>query len=168
MRIKLNPGKIHLIKFSQKKLFNDTSITVYGQPLKVTQSVPLDETHLDAVRWLIQLRDFNKCINKKSSSERYYYVRVEQTDLLYANPKNLIQSGRIWIRVASLSLVSFCHLSVLDQGQLIYYVNVYHLSLEQYIISFSIQFVSCWSFIFGEEYDIFRNGDKGAWKKHLI
>ena len=39
-----------------------------------TETVPFDETHLDA-----------QCINKKSSSERCYYVRVEQaeqTDLL--------------------------------------------------------------------------------------
>ena len=32
---------------------------------------------------------------------------------LYANAKDLIQCERIWIRVASLSLVSFRHLSVL-------------------------------------------------------
>ena len=36
----------------------------------ITHSLPLDESHLDAV---------------KSSSERCCYVRLEQTDLLYAN-----------------------------------------------------------------------------------
>ena len=36
--------------------------------------LPIDETHLDAVRGLIQLRGFNQCINKKSSLKRYSYV----------------------------------------------------------------------------------------------
>ena len=43
---------------------------------------------------LFWLRGFDQCINK-SSSERCYYVRAEQTDLFYANAKVLIQSGRI-------------------------------------------------------------------------
>ena len=43
---------------------------------------PLAETHLDAVRGLIQLRGFNQCLNKKSSSEQCCYIRSEQTDLL--------------------------------------------------------------------------------------
>ena len=37
-RIKLNPGKTHLINFSERKVINDTSITMYGQPIKVTNS----------------------------------------------------------------------------------------------------------------------------------
>ena len=37
-RIKLNPGKTHLINFSERKVINDTSITTYGQPIKVTNS----------------------------------------------------------------------------------------------------------------------------------
>ena len=37
-RIKLNPGKTHLINFSQRKVMNDTSVTMYGQPLKVIDS----------------------------------------------------------------------------------------------------------------------------------
>ena len=37
-RIKLNPGKTHLINFSQRKVIKDTSIAMYSQ-LKVTQSV---------------------------------------------------------------------------------------------------------------------------------
>ena len=38
LRIKVNPGKTHLINFSQRKVTNDTSITMYGQPIKVTDS----------------------------------------------------------------------------------------------------------------------------------
>ena len=49
---------------------------------------------LDAVRELIPKLS-NKCINKKSWSEPCYYVRLEKMDLLYANAKGLIQSGRI-------------------------------------------------------------------------
>ena len=37
-RIKLNTGKTHLLNFSQRKVINDTSITIYGQPLKVIDS----------------------------------------------------------------------------------------------------------------------------------
>ena len=55
----------------------------------------LDETHLDAVRGLIQLRGFAQCVNTESSSERRNYVRAEQTDLLYADAKDLIQSRKI-------------------------------------------------------------------------
>ena len=56
---------------------------------------------------LSNLEVSTQCINKKSLSERCCYVRSEQTDLLYANAKGLIQIWRIEIRAASLSLVSF-------------------------------------------------------------
>ena len=36
--IKFNPGKIHLLDFSQRKVINDMSIAMYGQPIKVTDS----------------------------------------------------------------------------------------------------------------------------------
>ena len=68
-----------------------------------------------------------QCINKKSSSERCCYVQSEQTHHPYGNAKDLTQSWRIYIRVASLSLVSFRHLSVLLRGWLITYMNIYHL-----------------------------------------
>ena len=51
----------------------------------------LAETHLDEVRELNELRGFNQCINKKSSLERCYYVRAEQTDLLKYFAQNWIQ-----------------------------------------------------------------------------
>ena len=43
----LNPGKIHLINFSQRKFIKDTSITMYCQPFKVTQSVKFLGVHID-------------------------------------------------------------------------------------------------------------------------
>ena len=46
-RIKLNPGKTHLINFSQRKVIKDTSITMYGYPLKVTESVKFLGVHID-------------------------------------------------------------------------------------------------------------------------
>ena len=60
-----------------------------------TPSTPLSETHLNAVKGLVWLRDFAQCVNKESLSERRNYVRAEQTDLLYANAKDLIRIGRI-------------------------------------------------------------------------
>ena len=35
----MNPGKTHLINFSQRKAFIDISITIYSQPLKVISLV---------------------------------------------------------------------------------------------------------------------------------
>ena len=49
----------------------------------------------------------------------------------------MIQSARIYIRVASFSLVSFRRLSALVRGWLISYINIYHLFTGfQDIISF--------------------------------
>ena len=81
--------------------------------------------------------------NKESSLERRYFVWQGLTDLLYANGKDLIQGRRIKIRVASLSLVSFRHSSVLSLRQLTSYIL--------YISSFSLQLVMGWSFVFGGE-----------------
>ena len=46
-RIKLNPRKTHLINFSQRKVIKDTSISMYGQPLKVTESFEFWDVHID-------------------------------------------------------------------------------------------------------------------------
>ena len=51
---------------------------------------------------------------------------LSRTDILYANAKDLVQNGKILIRVASLSLVCFRHLSILARGQLISFINIYH------------------------------------------
>ena len=85
----------------------------------------LNETHLEVVKGLIQLRDFNQYINNKSSSEQCYYVRTERTDICYANAKKLLESGKSYIEVAFISLVPFRHLSFLDRGRLISYINIY-------------------------------------------
>ena len=86
----------------------------------------LNETHLDVVKDLIQLRTFSQYINNKSSSERCYYVWTEQTDICYANAKKLLQSGKIYIRIAFISLVPFRHFSFLDRSRLISYIYLYH------------------------------------------
>ena len=86
---------------------------------------------------------------------------------LYANTKDLIQSRRIYIRAASLSLVSFLHLSVMSQGRLISYINIYNLLAgRQYIISFSLQFCVWLEFSSLEvKYDIFTYRDEETWQK---
>ena len=39
------------------------------------KAVPLNETHVAVVRGLPNKRSQSKCLNKKSSSERRYFVR---------------------------------------------------------------------------------------------
>ena len=47
-RIKLNPGKTHLINFSLRKIIKgNTSISMYGQPLKVTNTAQFLGVHID-------------------------------------------------------------------------------------------------------------------------
>ena len=46
-RIKLNPGKTHLINFSRRKVIKDTSILMYGQPVKVTDLVRFLGVYID-------------------------------------------------------------------------------------------------------------------------
>ena len=47
MEKKLNPGKIYLNNFSQRKVIKNTLITMYGQPLKVIQLVKFLEVRTD-------------------------------------------------------------------------------------------------------------------------
>ena len=47
-RIKLNPGKTHLINFSQRKVFENATITMYGHPLKVTDPVKFLGVYIDS------------------------------------------------------------------------------------------------------------------------
>ena len=93
-----------------------------------------------------------QCINKKSSLEWCCYIQKGQKDLLCANVKDLIQSWRIWIRVASLSLVSFRHLSVLVWGRFISYINIYIIFVSSIV---SYHFLSSLEragiFVFGGE-----------------
>ena len=110
---------------------------VLGQ-LICRKKVPLDETHLDVMKGLIYGRGFAQCVNKKSSLERRNYARAKQTDLLYANTNDLIQSEKIQIRLASLSIVYFRHLSGLVYRLT---VNIYHLFAEPYIVSLCFWFM---------------------------
>ena len=119
---------------------------------------------------LIQPTGFSQHVNKDSSSERRCYVRSEQTDPLYANAKDLIHSGKVQIRVASSSLVSFHHFSVCLAADL-YPISIYITFLRKHL---SYRFLSSlcsleFSFlgVFGGHIYIFRNGDEGTWKKHL-
>ena len=101
-------------------------VCLYPYPFTLSWYSPLSEIPLDVVRRLIQLKGFNQCINKESSSERRNYIQVQQTDLPYANAKDLIQSGRIQIIVVCLSLVSFHQLSFQHGPKKI----LYHLFVE--------------------------------------
>ena len=78
-----------------------------------------------------------------------------------------IQSGRIWIRLAYLSLVSFRHLPVCCVAGL-YPVSIYIIFPRKHI---SYCFLSScrWAGASSLEvkYGIFRNGDEGTWPKHL-
>ena len=112
-------------------------VCLYPYPFTLSWYSPLSEIHLNVVRGLIQLKGFNQCINMENSSERRNYIQVQQTDLPYANTKDLIQSGRIQIRVACLSLVSFRQLSK------IYPISSFRGDI---ITSFSLQFVGLLEF----------------------
>ena len=72
-------------------------------------------------------------------------------------------------RVASLSLVSFCHLSALGQDWLISCIIIYHLLWSAlYHIAFS---PVCCGLEFSSlevKYDIFRYGDEGTWQSTQI
>ena len=46
-RIKLNPGKTHLVNFSQRKVILETSITMYEHLLKIADTVKFLDVHLD-------------------------------------------------------------------------------------------------------------------------
>ena len=120
--------------------------------LGITGALHLDQTHFDVVRRLIYLRGFTQYVRKESSSQRHNYFRAEQTDLLYAYAKYLIQTRRIQISVASLSLVSFCSMPAFHGSRLISYINIYYLFAGAiYHIVFS---PVCWLagvFLFGGE-----------------
>ena len=80
--------------------------------------------------------------------------------------KNLIQNWRIYIRVASLSLVFFCQLSALGRGRLISYIIIYLLRNTLYDIVFSpvccgLEFLSL-----EVKYGIFGYGNEETRQKH--
>ena len=116
----------------------------------------LDKTH-------VVVKGRTHQVSTKVCQERRYFIGQGLTDLLYANAKDLIQSRRVYIRVASLSLISFCHLSVFSLGQLISYINLYQLFTEHYTILFSLQFRVGWVSSLEVKYGIFRYRDEGTW-----
>ena len=81
-----------------------------------------------------------QCINKYSSSERCGCVRQGLTDLLIAYAKDLIQCWKIWIRVASLSLVSFRSFSAWSGP--IYFLYQYISSFRRILNIISYRFLS--------------------------
>ena len=74
-------------------------------------------------------------------------IRKELTDLVYANAKDLFQSGKIQIRVASLSLESFCHLPALTSADKYPVSNINHF-IRHYAASYTTP-----HFFFGFEVD---------------
>ena len=92
-----------------------------------------------------------------------------RSDLRRANAKDLIQYGRILIRKASLSLVSFRHCRFWSLGWIISYINIYHLFEGQhYIIRFLSSSCQLGSSSLEVKYDRFRNRNEGTWQKPLI
>ena len=100
-----------------------------------TESVPLDETHLDAVRGLILARGFHPTHQQVELFGAMWLRSTRTNRSAYAYAKYLIQSWRI----SSLSLVSFRNLPVWVRPT--YILDQYTSSLRgaHYIISFSFQ-----------------------------
>ena len=124
----------------------------------------LNETHLEVVKGLIQLRVFNQYINNKSSSERCYYVRTERTDIC----QKITSKCKI-LYWSSLHIFSTFSALVVFGSRSTYI-------LYQYISSFcrsniSYRFLSnlsaAWVSSLRVKYDIFRNEDLGTWQKRL-
>ena len=141
----------NFVKFRRTPFLQNTS----GQLLLQL----LNETHLEVVKGLIQLRGFNQHINNKSSSERCYYVRTERTDICYANAKKLLQSGKSYIEVAFISLVPFRHLSFLDRGRLISCINISSFQRSNISYRFLSNFLADGVSSLRVKYDIFVNED---------
>lgn len=103
------------------------------------------------------LRIFTQCVNRKSSTGQRTCFQAEQTDLFYVNDKDMIQSGRILIRLVSLSVVSFYYMLVgtrrtyvLYETYILLYIfaRCHTAYIIPHIISFSLQFVD---FVFERE-----------------
>ena len=97
-----------------------------------------------------------------SSSEQRNYARAEQTDLFMLMPRTS------FIRVASLSLVSFRHLSALARNWLMSYINI-NISLPVHLSS---RFLSSYrwpgTLSLEVKYDRIKNWDEGTWQKCLV
>ena len=87
----------------------------------------------------------NQEVFSGASTKKARRSDATKLDLLYANAKDLIQNGKIYIRVAFSSLVSFHHLTVCWAAD---YINIY-IFAEPYIMPFSLQSVLAGVSIFG-------------------
>ena len=109
----------------------------------------LDETHLDAVRGLIGLRDFraSASTSRACRSDAAIFDKDKQIYFIDLN-----QYGRIQIKVASLSVVSFHNLTV-QQIAVLYPISLYIIFLKgrHYITLFLSSFMAAWSYVFGGE-----------------
>ena len=86
-------------------------------------------------------------------------------NLFYANAQDLIQCRRIKIRVASLYLVSFRHLSDLWCAELWPTLIYIIFSWSHIPYRFLSNFRRAGVLSSEVKYDIFRNGDEGTWLK---
>ena len=105
--------------------------------LQIHCIVRLDETRLDAVRGLIELRGFRPSASKDRACQSDVTTSEKDKQICFVlmPAKDLIQYGRIWIRVASLSLVSLRHCRFLQWGNL-YPISMYIIFSRAKIISF--------------------------------
>ena len=87
--IKLNPEKLHLLNFSQRNAIKDTSLSIYGHLLKVTDSIKLLGVHIDKhLSMKLQVEH----IEKASLISTMIIIRLNST-----NATLLIRFYKIWI-----------------------------------------------------------------------
>ena len=123
---------------------------------------------------------FIKCVSKGSSSTRgalwsdttTFGLNKQIFYMLMPTTWFKVEEFRLehMIRVASSSLVSFCHLSISWVADL-YPISIYIIFLQNHISyrslsSLCLLQVSSLGVFRGDVYDIFRNGDEGTWQKH--
>ena len=89
-RIKLNPGKTHVINLSQRNVIKDTSIAMYGHPLKVTESVKFFGVHIDNH---LSMKQHIEDIGRASLISR---IRIARLNSVNATP--LIRLYKIFTR----------------------------------------------------------------------
>ena len=89
-RIKLKPGKTHLINFSQKKVIKETSISMYRQSLKVTDSVKFFGVHID--------NHLSMKLHVEHIERAFFITRMRITRLNSINTTLLIRLYKIFIR----------------------------------------------------------------------
>ena len=102
--IKLNPGKTHLINFSQRKFIKDTSISMYGQPLKVTDSVKFLGVHIENH---LSMKLHVEHIERASIISRMRITRLNSINATLLIHLYKILPDRTWITLAQPSLIGY-------------------------------------------------------------